>query len=55
MEQEKLQAPQIPIDLVEIIRKILKRGNTAEVKKERDQIVVVEIQRQVKIKTSIIG
>lgn len=49
------QEPKIPNDLVDVILKILKKGNTAEVKRERDQVVIVEIQRQVKIKTSITG
>lgn len=34
---------------------ILKRGNSAEVKREKDNIVVVEIKRKVKIKTAING
>lgn len=42
-------------ELLDIVEKILKRGNTAEIKRERDNVVIVEIQRQVKIKTSING
>lgn len=38
-------------DVVEIV----KRGNVAEVKREKDNIVVVEIRRQVKNKTAING
>lgn len=34
---------------------ILKRGNSAEVKREKGNIVVVEIKRKVKIKTVING
>lgn len=37
-------------ELLDTLDKILQRGNTAEVKKEREQVVVVEIQRQVRIK-----
>ena len=37
------------------ISNILKRGNTAEVKREKDNIVVVEIQRKVKNKTPVKG
>ena len=37
-------------ELLDILDKILQRGNTAEVKKERGQVVIVEIQRQVRIK-----
>ena len=42
-------------DVVEHIMQILKRGNTAEIKKEKDNIVIVELQRRVKNKTSING
>lgn len=42
-------------DWTEIVLDILKRGNSAEVKREKDKIVVVEIKRQVKIKTAING
>lgn len=42
-------------ELLQAIVEILKRGNTAEVKKEKDNIVVVEIKRQVRIKTAING
>lgn len=42
-------------DWIQIIESILKRGNVAEVKREKDNIVVVEIKRQVKNKTAIIG
>lgn len=38
-------------DVVEIV----KRGNVVEVKREKDNIVVVEIRRQVKNKTAING
>lgn len=38
-------------EVISEIKKILKKGNSAEVKKERDKIVVVEIKRQVKIKS----
>lgn len=40
-------------DWVNVVIKILKRGNAAEVKREKDNLVVVEIKRQVKIKTAI--
>lgn len=42
-------------DWVATIIEILKRGNSAEVKREKDKIVVVELKRQVKIKTTING
>ena len=42
-------------DVLEEILKILKHGNSVELKREKDNLVVVEIQRKVKIKTSIIG
>lgn len=42
-------------EVVEQILRILKSGNSVELKKERDSLVVVEIQRKVKIKASAIG
>lgn len=42
-------------DWVEQVVEIVKRGNVAEVKREKDNIVVVEIHRQLKSKTAISG
>ena len=42
-------------EVIEEILRILKHGNTIELKKENGKIVVVEIQRKVKIKTSTNG
>lgn len=42
-------------EVVDLILKILKRGDTVEIKKENNKLVIVEIQRKVKNKTSIIG
>ena len=42
-------------ETVGVIMDILKRGNSVELKKEKDKLVVVELQRKVKNKTSIIG
>lgn len=42
-------------EITEMIARILKRGNTVELKKERGQLVIVEITRQVKNKTFIKG
>lgn len=53
--ETKQQELKTPNELLDIVEKILKRGNTAEIKRERDKIVIVEIQRQVKIKTFING
>lgn len=39
----------------ELIKKILRNGNSVEIKKENGKIVVVEIQRKVKTKTLITG
>lgn len=33
-------------DLQKVIHEILKRGNTAELKKERGNLVIVEIERK---------
>jgi hypothetical protein len=49
MEEMKSLSPEI---MNEIIR-ILKHGNSVELKKEKDKLVVVEIQRRVKEKTSM--
>lgn len=40
----------LPKEVVEEIMKIFKRGNSVELKKEHDKIVVVEIQRKLKFK-----
>ena len=50
-----IRAEQIDKEILERIAGIINRGNTCEVKKEKGQIVVVEIQRKVVIKTSPIG
>ena len=54
MEQKQEQRRKLSAlesrEILDILDKILQRGNTAEVKKEREQVVVVEIQRQVRIK-----
>lgn len=42
-------------ELCEQIMKILRRGDTVELKKENSRLVVVEIRRQVKSKTPING
>ncbi|MGN0558367.1 MAG: hypothetical protein ACI4IS_02835 [Acutalibacteraceae bacterium] len=42
-------------DVAEAVIKIIKNGNSAELKRENGKLVVVEIQRKVKSKTSIIG
>lgn len=40
----------IPNETLDLISRILKRGNSVELKKEKDKLVVVEIQRQVRTK-----
>lgn len=40
---------------IDLILSILKKGNTVELKRENGKIVIVEIQRKVKQKTSITG
>ena len=39
-------------EVIEEIQRILKHGNSAELKQENNRLVVVEIQRKVKIKIS---
>lgn len=41
----------LPEEVQEAIRKILKNGNEAAVKREGDKYVVVEIERHVRSKT----
>lgn len=38
-----------------VVKNIIERGNIAEVKREQNKIVVIEITRKVKIKTAITG
>ena len=47
----------IPItpEIWETIEKILRRGDTVELKRENGRLVIVEITRKVKTKTSING
>lgn len=42
-------------EIIDEILRVLKHGNSVELKKENNKLVVVEIQRKVKTKTSIIG
>ena len=42
-------------EVIEEINRILKHGNTVELKRENGKLVVVEIQRKAKIKTSMNG
>ena len=43
----------IPKEIQQNILKILKKGNSVELKKERDNLVVVEISRKVQTKIPI--
>lgn len=45
----------MPQEIIQAVLSILKKGNNAEIKKENGKIVVVEIQRKVKIKASASG
>ncbi len=45
----------LPAESAEQIIKIIRHGNDAEVKKINGQIVVIEIERKVRAKTSITG
>lgn len=40
---------------INTVQEIIRRGNVAEVKREKDNIVVIEIKRQLKNKTAIKG
>ena len=45
----------INAEVIEAISRILKEGHSAELKRENGKLVVVEIERKVKTKTSING
>lgn len=45
----------MPPEVINEIMRIIKHGNACEVKKENGKIVVVQIERKVKIKTLITG
>lgn len=42
-------------EVTDLIMKIVLKGNSAEIKKENNKLVVVEIERRVRNKTSITG
>jgi hypothetical protein len=42
-------------EVIETIERALLNGSSVEVKKERDNIVVIELARKVKIKSPITG
>lgn len=45
--------PLIDDHTAEIIRQVLRHGNSVELKKEQGKLVVVELQRKVRIKTTL--
>lgn len=51
----KAKVEDITIELAKNIVDILNKGNSVEVKKVKDEIVVVELQRKVRIKSAING
>lgn len=52
---KKIQELNLSSTQIKIIEQILNRGNQVEIKKEKDQIVIVEIKRSVQSKALIIG
>lgn len=50
-----IDSKQFTTEVIEEIQKILKRGNAAELKRENNRLVIVEIRRTVKIKISANG
>lgn len=40
---------------IKIIEDIISKGNQAEIKREKDQIVIIEIKRQLHLKQPIIS
>lgn len=55
MTNDKNGSSLLSAETAEVILGILRRGNTAELKREHGKLVVVEIQRKMKTKTSING
>ena len=51
----KINKSDISINVISVIVEILNRGHTCEVKKEKNNIVVVELRRKAKIKEIIIS
>jgi len=49
----KIKVSDITIEIAQEVVNILNRGNQVELKRERDNIVVVEIVRHAKIKNPI--
>ena len=53
---EKITQPNLPENnWIASVIEILKQGNVAEVKREKDNVVVIEIKRKVRNKTAING
>lgn len=42
-------------ETIELIENLLNKGKQLEIKREKDNIVIIEIERQVKIKSPVIG
>lgn len=42
-------------ETIEMIETLLSKGKQLEIKREKDSIVIIEIDRQVKIKSPVIG
>ena len=51
VEEKILFTPEV----INLIMRIVRKGNSAEIKKENNNLVIVEIERRVRNKTSIIG
>lgn len=46
---------QLNRETIELIENLLNKNKQLEIKREKDNIVIIEIKRQVKIKSPIIG
>lgn len=51
MKEKELFTPEV----IDTIMRIVKKGDSVEIKKENNKLVIIEIQRKVKNKTSITG
>jgi hypothetical protein len=54
-ESKLMDSKVFTAELQDAILRIVKKGNSAEIKKENNKLVVVEIERRVRNKTSITG
>ena len=55
MDENKSRPPMLTPQAVRLITEILERGNAAEIRARKDDVVVLEVKRQVKMSVSTSG